>query len=136
MLLAPCALCLVCTRTRMTLLCFCFAHRAPPNPCFPPLSPPQNLLLDRATGAVKVADFGLARNATPPLRPFTHEVCPLPCSLALPQPCAPAALLPRPAAALCPCRPSPLRACFVQRPQAWHAGPAACSPSQLASNLS
>ncbi len=35
---------------------------------------PQNLLLDRLSGCVKVADFGLARNLTPPLRPYTHEV--------------------------------------------------------------
>ena len=35
---------------------------------------PQNILIDRASNAVKVADFGLARCFTPPIRPYTHEV--------------------------------------------------------------
>ncbi|EFN50514.1 hypothetical protein CHLNCDRAFT_29032, partial [Chlorella variabilis] len=46
----------------------------------PPPVTPQNLLLDRRRGCVKVADFGLARTITPPLRPYTHEAsgCGLP----------------------------------------------------------
>lgn len=35
---------------------------------------PQNLLINRATMAVKLADFGLARNFSLPLRAYTHEV--------------------------------------------------------------
>ncbi|KAI3437619.1 hypothetical protein D9Q98_000071 [Chlorella vulgaris] len=35
---------------------------------------PQNLLLDRRSGCIKVADFGLARTITPPARAYTHEV--------------------------------------------------------------
>ena len=35
---------------------------------------PQNILVDCAANAVKIADFGLGRAWTPPLRPFTHEV--------------------------------------------------------------
>ncbi|CAN6472338.1 unnamed protein product [Victoria cruziana] len=35
---------------------------------------PQNLLIDRRTNAVKLADFGLARAFGIPVRPFTHEV--------------------------------------------------------------
>jgi serine/threonine protein kinase len=34
----------------------------------------QNLLLDRRSGCIKVADFGLARTITPPARAYTHEV--------------------------------------------------------------
>ncbi len=34
---------------------------------------PQNILVDRARNALKVADFGLARCFTPPIRPYTHE---------------------------------------------------------------
>jgi serine/threonine protein kinase len=34
----------------------------------------QNILVDHSTNTVKVADFGLARCFTPPLRPYTHEV--------------------------------------------------------------
>ena len=34
---------------------------------------PQNILLDKY-GALKIADFGLARNYTVPVRAFTHEV--------------------------------------------------------------
>ena len=36
---------------------------------------PQNILVDRASNTLKVADFGLARCFTPPMRPYTHEVC-------------------------------------------------------------
>ncbi|KAK9828503.1 hypothetical protein WJX72_000424 [[Myrmecia] bisecta] len=35
---------------------------------------PQNILVDRHTHRLKVADFGLARCFTPPIRPYTHEV--------------------------------------------------------------
>lgn len=35
---------------------------------------PQNVLVDPGTGAVKVADLGLARTFMQPLRPYTHEV--------------------------------------------------------------
>lgn len=43
---------------------------------------PQNLLIDRSTNALKLADFGLARAFGIPVRTFTHEVskrlcCPL-----------------------------------------------------------
>ena len=34
---------------------------------------PQNLLID-STGVLKVADFGLARTFSIPIRPYTHEV--------------------------------------------------------------
>ena len=34
---------------------------------------PANLLIDPDTGTLKVADFGLARAFTPPVRPYTHE---------------------------------------------------------------
>ena len=58
-------------------------HPLPPSPSAPHMPPPvtpQNLLLDRRSGCVKVADFGLARTITPPLRPYTHEAsgCGLP----------------------------------------------------------
>lgn len=35
---------------------------------------PQNILVDKKGGCIKVADFGLARTILPPLRPYTHEV--------------------------------------------------------------
>lgn len=35
---------------------------------------PQNLLLTK-TGAIKLADFGLARAFGVPIKTFTHEVC-------------------------------------------------------------
>eukprot|EP00887_Chlorella_sp_A99_P001865 scaffold19.g1865.t1 len=35
---------------------------------------PQNVLVEVATGRLRIADFGLARAFTPPLRPFTHNV--------------------------------------------------------------
>ena len=38
---------------------------------------PQNILVDRASNTVKVADFGLARCFTPPIRPYTHEARPI-----------------------------------------------------------
>lgn len=48
---------------------FCHAHRVLHRDL-----KPQNILIDRASNTVKVADFGLARSFTPPLRPYTHEV--------------------------------------------------------------
>lgn len=39
---------------------------------------PQNLLIDRSTNSLKLADFGLARAFGIPVRTFTHEVCVLP----------------------------------------------------------
>ena len=35
----------------------------------------QNLLIDRRTSSLKLADFGLARAFGIPVRTFTHEVC-------------------------------------------------------------
>jgi len=35
---------------------------------------PQNLLIDRRTNSLKLADFGLARAFGIPVRTFTHEV--------------------------------------------------------------
>ena len=35
---------------------------------------PQNLLIDRQTNVLKLADFGLARAFGIPVRTFTHEV--------------------------------------------------------------
>lgn len=35
---------------------------------------PHNVLLDRHTGRLKIADLGLARTFTPPAKPYTHEV--------------------------------------------------------------
>jgi len=35
---------------------------------------PQNLLIDNTSGALKLADFGLARAFCVPIRPYTHEV--------------------------------------------------------------
>ena len=35
---------------------------------------PQNLLIDRATNTMKLADFGLARAFGVPVRQYTHEV--------------------------------------------------------------
>ena len=35
---------------------------------------PQNLLIDRRTNSLKLADFGLARAFGIPVRSFTHEV--------------------------------------------------------------
>lgn len=48
---------------------FCHSHRVLHRDL-----KPQNILIDRASNTVKVADFGLARSFTPPLRPYTHEV--------------------------------------------------------------
>ncbi|EIE27517.1 cell division control protein 2-like protein B [Coccomyxa subellipsoidea C-169] len=48
---------------------FCHAHRVLHRDL-----KPQNILIDRASSTIKVADFGLARCFTPPIRPYTHEV--------------------------------------------------------------
>ena len=40
---------------------------------------PQNLLIDKE-GALKLADFGLARAYGLPMRAYTHEVCSSSCS--------------------------------------------------------
>ena len=37
---------------------------------------PQNILVESATNTIKIADFGLARCFTPPVRAYTHEVKP------------------------------------------------------------
>lgn len=53
------------------LLCgieFCHSHRVLPRDL-----KPQNLLID-VSGAIKLADFGLARTFTIPIRMYTHEV--------------------------------------------------------------
>ena len=38
---------------------------------------PQNLLIDRKSNALKLADFGLARAFGLPVRAYTHEARPL-----------------------------------------------------------
>ena len=35
---------------------------------------PQNILVEGDTNTIKIADFGLARCFTPPVRAYTHEV--------------------------------------------------------------
>ena len=35
---------------------------------------PQNILVESDTNTIKIADFGLARCFTPPVRAYTHEV--------------------------------------------------------------
>lgn len=44
---------------------------------------PQNLLVDDATNTLKIADLGLGRAFSVPIKSYTHEViiCPLHCSL-------------------------------------------------------
>lgn len=48
---------------------FCHAHRVLHRDL-----KPQNILIDSPRLSIKVADFGLARCFTPPIRPYTHEV--------------------------------------------------------------
>jgi cyclin-dependent kinase len=36
---------------------------------------PHNLLMDRKTMALKIADLGLSRAITVPMKKYTHEVC-------------------------------------------------------------
>ncbi|KAM7264332.1 hypothetical protein ACFE04_002015 [Oxalis oulophora] len=50
-------------------LAFCHSHRVLHRDL-----KPQNLLIDRSTNAIKLADFGLARAFGIPVRTFTHEV--------------------------------------------------------------
>lgn len=38
---------------------------------------PQNLLVDKEKGILKIADLGLGRAFTVPLKSYTHEVCPI-----------------------------------------------------------
>ena len=61
---------------------FCHAHRVLHRDL-----KPQNILIDSPRLSIKVADFGLARCFTPPIRPYTHEVSrpslPHPCSVRL-----------------------------------------------------
>lgn len=51
-------------------IAYCHAHRVLHRDL-----KPQNLLIDRRTNVVKLADFGLARAFGIPVRTFTHEVC-------------------------------------------------------------
>jgi serine/threonine protein kinase len=51
-------------------IAFCHAHRVLHRDL-----KPQNLLIDRQ-GAIKLADFGLARAFCIPVRTYTHEVRP------------------------------------------------------------
>ncbi len=105
---------------------------------------PQNILVDRARNALKVADFGLARCFTPPIRPYTHEArgarsCwPGTRGARLPAPACTARQA-APAAGACarlstllwrwcraPCSSPPQRiADDVARPRAWHMARAA-----------
>ena len=48
---------------------FCHAHRVLHRDL-----KPQNILIDSPRLSIKLADFGLARCFTPPIRPYTHEV--------------------------------------------------------------
>lgn len=50
-------------------IAYCHAHRVLHRDL-----KPQNLLIDRRTNALKLADFGLARAFGIPVRTFTHEV--------------------------------------------------------------
>jgi cyclin-dependent kinase len=36
---------------------------------------PQNLLIDKEKGLLKIADLGLGRAFTVPMKSYTHEVC-------------------------------------------------------------
>jgi serine/threonine protein kinase len=36
---------------------------------------PQNLLIEKNKGLLKIADLGLARTFTVPVKSYTHEVC-------------------------------------------------------------
>ena len=60
--------------------CSCCVRRATPLVAHPDPCPvgsdlkPQNVLVDPKRGTLKLADFGLARAFTVPLRTYTHEV--------------------------------------------------------------
>lgn len=56
-------------RSMLRGVAFCHAHRVLHRDL-----KPQNLLVDRATGTIKLADFGLARAFGLPVRAYTHEV--------------------------------------------------------------